>query len=75
MHGLEQEYYNRINFVYLDNDDPATKPMRAALGSGGQPVFYLLDAEGNTIKKWTGITQAASFREAFDLHLAGEAVP
>ena len=32
VHGLEVEYYNRINFVYLDVDDPANDNFLKQLG-------------------------------------------
>ena len=47
VHGLEAEYTDRMNFVYLDVDDPNTQELQNALGRRAQPEFYLLDADGD----------------------------
>ncbi len=66
VHGLESEYYGKINFVYLDIDDPATKTFQQALGFRYQPQFFLLDGEGNVLAQWVGAVDEADFRQAFE---------
>ena len=52
--GLEAKYFGRIKFSYLDADDPQTMEFQRALGFRYQPELYLLDANGNVLKKMVG---------------------
>jgi hypothetical protein len=56
VHGLEAEYGDRVNFVYLDIDDPDTLPFKQQLGYIYQPHLFLLDGEGNVLEQWVGFT-------------------
>lgn len=69
VHGLEAEYYGRIKFSYLDADDPNTESFQRALGFAYQPEFYLLDANGNVLKKLVGFVSEGDFRSLFDANL------
>jgi hypothetical protein len=69
VHGLEAEYYGRIKFSYLDADDPNTESFQRALGFVYQPEFYLLDANGNLLKKLVGFVSEDDFRSLFDSYL------
>jgi thioredoxin-related protein len=66
VHGLEVEYYDRINFVYLDIDDSRTDEFKRMLGFQYQPHLFLLDGEGNIIQQWFGLIPESEFRKAFD---------
>ncbi len=61
MHGLELEYYDRINFVYLDIDDPANDNFERILDFRYQPQVFILGGDGQVlcnglvlrpVKKW-----------------------
>lgn len=65
VHGLEARYYNRIKFAYLDADDPQTVEFQRALGFYYQPEFYLLDANGNVLKKFVGYVPQEDFEAEF----------
>ena len=54
IHTLETHYGERINFVYLDIDDPANDIFKQQLHYHKQPQFYLLDREGNVVRQWLG---------------------
>jgi len=69
VHGLEAEYYGRINFVFLDAGDLATKDFQRTLGYRVQPEIYLLDGEGNVLYQWYGYVEAPDFRAQFDQYL------
>ena len=69
VHGLEAEYYGRVTFSYLDADDPNTESFQRALGFVYQPEFYILDGEGNVLKKFVGFVNEETFRQAFDEYL------
>jgi hypothetical protein len=66
VHGLEVEYYQRINFIYLDIDDPGTDPLKKELGFRYQPHFFLINPEGDIIQQWVGPVDAERFRESFN---------
>jgi thiol-disulfide isomerase/thioredoxin len=69
VHGLEQVYGDKVNFVYLDRDDPATNDLRNALGYVYQPHYFLLDAEGNVLGNWTGVVAGETFQAAIETAL------
>ena len=65
VHGLEAEYYDRIEFVYLNVDDPATNRLKEELNYLVQPDFFLLDQDGNVLNRWTGPVAAEELESAF----------
>jgi hypothetical protein len=65
VHGLEAEFTNQINFIYLDIDDPRNQPILEELGFSYQPHFFLLDGEGNILQQWIGPVTAEQLRDAF----------
>lgn len=69
VHGLEAKYFGKINFTYLDADDIGTEPFQRALGFYYQPEVYLLDGDGNLLKKWVGYTTQEQFEEVFAQYL------
>ena len=64
VHGLEDKYAAKIDFVYLDIDDPTSEPAKGKLGFRVQPEFYLLDGRGNIVQKWIGYAEAPAFEAA-----------
>jgi len=69
VHGLEAKYFGRIQFTYLDADDSATGTFQQQLGFYYQPEVYLLDGNGNVLKKWVGFTSEQEFEEEFARYL------
>ena len=69
VHGLEAKYYGRIRFAYLDADDPQTQDFQRSLGFYYQPELYLLDAEGEVLEKWVGLTSQEDLETAFTQYL------
>ena len=65
VHGLEAKYFGKIKFNYLDADDPNTFDIQSALGFRYQPEIYLLDGNGNLLKKWVGYTSEQDFESVF----------
>jgi hypothetical protein len=66
VHGLEAQWGREINFVYLDIDDDRNDQFKSELGYRLQPHFFLLDAEGNILQQWLGITPGSAFEVAFE---------
>lgn len=65
MHGLEAKYDNKIQFTYLDIDDPANESFKQKLGYRVQPHLFLLDGEGNILAQWVGAITAEDLETAF----------
>lgn len=65
VHGLEAKYFGRIQFTYLDADDINTDSFQRELGFFYQPEVYLLDGNGNVLKKWVGFTSEQDFEVEF----------
>jgi hypothetical protein len=65
VHGLEAKYFGRVKFSYLDANDSRTEGFQSALGFYYQPELYLLDANGNVLKKWVGFTSESDLESAF----------
>ncbi len=70
VHGLEAKYFGQIKFSYLDADDPRTDDFQRALGFYYQPELYLLDANGEVLKKWVGYVTQEQLEEVFVQYLA-----
>ena len=69
VHGLEAKYFGKIKFTYLDADDSNTREFQRALGFNYQPEIYLLDGQGNLLKKFVGYTSQDQFETAFAEYL------
>ena len=69
VHGLEAKYFGKIAFSYLDADDPQTEEFQRTLGFYYQPEIYLLDADGNVLQKWVGLTRGQELEQAFARYL------
>jgi len=65
VHGLEQEWGDRINFAFLDIEDPRTEAFRRQLGFRVQPHFLLIDGGGTILAQWFGLVEAQDFEAAF----------
>ncbi|MGW8144975.1 MAG: TlpA family protein disulfide reductase [Anaerolineales bacterium] len=70
MHGLEADYYNKINFVYLDIDDPANETFKQELRFIYQPQMFLLDGDGRVLKEWVGPLPREEFQKVFEAVLS-----
>lgn len=66
MHGLEVDYFNKINFVYLDIDDPANETFKKQLDFRYQPHLILLDGEGQILHQWIGPVPREEFVAVFE---------
>jgi hypothetical protein len=69
VHGLEAKYYGKIQFAYLDADDPNTRVFQRALGFRYQPELYLLDGDGEVLRKWVGLVTESQLEAEFAAQL------
>lgn len=65
VHGLEAVYGDRVNFIYLDIDDPLNYSTMRQLGYRYQPHLLLLDAQGNILQQWLGYVSGTDLEKAF----------
>lgn len=65
VHGLEEQYGDQIDFVYLDIDDPETNDEKELYSFRVQPHFLLVGADGEIIEQWFGYNSENVFTEAF----------
>lgn len=66
VHKLEAEYWDRIDFVYLDIDDTANQSAMDQYGYIAQPYFVLVDSEGNVAEQWYGSRSEADLRASLE---------
>lgn len=67
--GLEREYGEKIEFVYLNIDDPDTEAAKEKYGYRYQPHFFLVDANGEVVQEWLGPVKREQFVQAFEMVL------
>jgi len=70
VHGLEAEYWSRVDFVYLDREAPANAEVVNAYGIVYQPVFVLIRPDGTEVQRWFGGINPDEIRQALDNLLA-----
>jgi hypothetical protein len=70
VHGLEEQFGERIDFVIFDIDNPATDKAKKQYGYRVQPHFFLVDGSGQIVENWLGRVKEETFVEAFDGVLA-----
>lgn len=68
VHGLESDYWGKVDFVYLDIENPNNyQALRSRFGNVNTiPRFFILDADGNILSDWTGVESASSTRQKLD---------
>jgi len=64
VHGLEARYSDRIDFFYLDIDDPRTATFKSRLGYLVQPHIFMLDGRGEILQQWLGMVSEADLEAA-----------
>lgn len=64
MHGLEQQYGDRTNFIYLDIEDARNEDFKRQLGFRLQPHLLLLDGQGQVLQEWLGLVSRKELETA-----------
>ena len=64
MHGLEEEYWGRVDFIYLDVDNSSNYPvMRQRFQNANSiPRFYILAPDGTLLYQWVGMESRDNMR-------------
>jgi len=64
MFALEARYAGRINFIYLDLDDPRNGLFKVLLKDRLPPVMFLLNPNGEILDQWHGYVPIEELDEA-----------
>lgn len=75
VHGLEQQYRGRIDFLYLDIADERNTQAKQRLGFRATPHFFLLTADGRPLETWQGIVAGSVLDAALQRAQAEGPVP
>ena len=70
VHGLEQEYAGRVDFLYLNVADARSSEAQRTYGFRSTPHFFFVRADGSAIRTIQGVVPADSLRLALDSLLA-----
>lgn len=63
---LEQQYGERVNFIYLDVDDPAVKMFKEVLDYKISPHFFLLGPQGEVLDEWVDFISQDEIKSAIE---------
>jgi thioredoxin-like negative regulator of GroEL len=66
VHGLEQQYKSRIDFVYLNIAESQNDSAKQAFGFRATPHFFLVNARGIVRDSMQGVVPVDSLRVALD---------
>lgn len=75
VHGLEQAYAGRVDFLYLNVAEARNDSAERALGFRSTPHFFFLRADGTPIREMQGVLPADSLRRALDALLMDAPAP
>lgn len=70
MHRSEAAYWGRIDFIYIDRENPDNEQVVRQYGIVYQPVFVLIEADGREIARWFYFDEG-TIHPALDEFLAG----
>jgi hypothetical protein len=66
VHGLEREYEDRIDFLYLLVTDPKNTGAKERLGFRATPHFFFLRSNGTIVTQMQGVVPGDSVRRALE---------
>lgn len=66
VHGLENRYQGRVQFLYLDTSDPRTAEAKQKLGFGATPHFFFLRPDGSEYSDFQGVVAEDSVVRSLD---------
>ena len=75
VHGLEQEYTGRVDFLYLNVAETRNDSAKRALGFTSTPHFFFRRADGSTVTSMQGVVPGDSVRRALDALLVEAPAP
>ena len=64
--GLEREYGSRVEFVFLDIDNPKSEILQRLLGFEREPHFFLINGAGKVLYEWIGYATVEEMRRKIE---------
>lgn len=74
VHGFEQGYKSRIDFLYLNVAEARNRPAMEKYGFVSTPHFFLVGADGVAMESIQGVVPADSLRNAIDRLVRGDSL-
>ncbi|MCP4362197.1 MAG: thioredoxin family protein [Chloroflexi bacterium] len=65
MNGLQKAYIGRIKVVRIDREDPENIDIVEQYGARNQPMFFMLDKDGEIIWEWIGSIGSYELEQVF----------
>ena len=65
VNGLKKAYVGRIKVVRIDREDPENAEIVQQYGARNQPMFFMLDNDGEIIWQWIGAIESAELEQVF----------
>ena len=66
MNGLEEQYGEEIDFIWLNVDDRSTLPMRQQYGMSRRSTYVLLDTNDQIVEVWIGFLNQGTLEFAIE---------
>jgi thioredoxin-like negative regulator of GroEL len=66
VHGLEAEYWGKVDFLYLDREAAANADVVRNFGISYQPVFIFLAPDGTEVERFFGGLSEQDLRQNLD---------
>lgn len=65
VHQLEAEWAGRIDFIYIDWEDPNSATIKETLDFQTPPEFFLIGPDGTVLDKWNHLVTREQFETSF----------
>lgn len=72
VHRLESEYWEKLDFVYLDQYDPNNQGVFYRYGLRGRPIFVLIEPDGTEVTRWFGAKSEEEMLQILNDYLASK---
>jgi hypothetical protein len=65
VNGLKKAHIGRIKVVRIDREDPENIEIVQQYGARNQPMYFMLDSEGEIIWQWIGAISSSELEQVF----------
>ena len=65
VNGLKKAYVGRIKVVRIDREDAENGEIVQQYGARNQPMFFMLDSDGEIIWQWIGAIGSSELEQVF----------
>ncbi len=69
VNGLKKAYIGRIIVTRIDREDPENAEIVQQYSARNQPMYFMLDGDGEIIWQWIGAISSAELEQVFLLAL------